>query len=81
MMMKKENFSPVAAVLWSTIPVAARERILKNVFCVQCRGSVEISDVHGKERNGNLILTGQCAKCGQEVARVVETAEISSENN
>ena len=79
--MKDEHFTARAAVLWATIPKAARERILKNVFCVKCRGSVEIINFKGEESDGNLVLTGSCAKCGHEVARVVETSEVDSSGN
>jgi hypothetical protein len=45
-----------AATLWATIPRKARERILKNVFCAECGGSVEIIKFTGAERDGNLVL-------------------------
>jgi len=68
-------------VLWSSIPKAARERILANVFCVECRASVPITNFSGEERNGDVCLKGSCAKCGHEVARVVETSETDSSGN
>jgi DNA-directed RNA polymerase subunit RPC12/RpoP len=79
--MKDEKFTAQAATLWGTIPREAREQILKNVFCAECGGSVEIIEFTGEERNGNLILKGSCAKCGQEVARVVETSQVDSSGN
>jgi hypothetical protein len=79
--MSNDNFSPKAAVLWAAIPKEARGRILKNVFCVRCRAAVEIINFHGEEENGNLILTGKCAKCDHEVARFIETSEVSLEGN
>ena len=79
--MKDGQFTTRAAVLWATIPKEARERILKNVFCAQCGGSVEIIKFKGEERDGNLVLTGSCAKCGHQVARVVETSEVDSSGN
>ena len=42
--MSEGQFSVRAGVLWGTIPREARERILKNVFCGKCRGSVETSE-------------------------------------
>ncbi len=42
--MSEGTFSTQAGVLWGTIPREARERILKNVFCGKCRGSVETSE-------------------------------------
>jgi hypothetical protein len=79
--MTDEQFTAQAAALWSTIPRQARERILKNVFCAECRGSVEIIKFTGEESDGNLVLKGSCAKCGHEVARVVETSQVDSSGN
>jgi hypothetical protein len=78
---KDGAFTERAAVLWSTIPQEARERILKNVFCVKCRGAVEIVDFKGEEKRGDLILVGLCATCGHEVARVIETSERDLSGN
>jgi Domain of unknown function (DUF5679) len=77
------NTSPSlkAELLWSTIPAWAKDKILKNVFCVQCRTSVEIVDYTKKERRGDLILKGRCGVCGHEVVRVVETSETPPPNN
>jgi len=68
-------FSPLALLLWSLIPKDTRSRILKNVYCTQCRTSVEIVEYEGTEKDGNVILTGRCKACGHEVVRVVETSE------
>ena len=75
------KFSTRAAVLWSTIPKQARERILANVFCVKCGDSVPIINFPGEERDGDVCLKGLCAKCGLEVVRVVETSETDSSGN
>ena len=79
--MSEGTFSTQAGVLWGTIPREARERILKNVFCGKCRGSVEMVGVTGKEENGDVILKGCCATCGQAVVRVVETSERDLSGN
>ena len=76
-----DQFTMRAAVLWGTIPREARERILKNVFCAKCGGSVEIIKFTGEECDGNLVLKGSCAKCGEQVARVVETSQGDSSGN
>ena len=36
---KKERFTMKAAILWSTVPKEAKERVLKNCFCPQCEGA------------------------------------------
>jgi hypothetical protein len=79
--MSEGKFTPSAAVVWAAIPKAARERVLKNVFCVKCRAAVEIISFRGEEETGNLILTGKCAKCDHEVVRFIESSEISLEGN
>lgn len=79
--MSDGQFTTKAAVLWGAIPKEARERILANVFCVKCRGSVTITKFTGEEENGDVILKGSCAKCGHEVVRVVETSEHDHSGN
>ncbi len=79
--MSEGTFSTQAGVLWGTIPREARERILKNVFCGKCRGSVEMVRFTGKEENGDVILKCSCAVCGQAVVRVVETSERDLSGN
>ena len=79
--MNEGKFSAKAAVLWSTVPKEARPRILANVFCVKCRGSVQIVDFTGEEEKGDVVLRGKCAKCGHEVVRVVETSEHDNSGN
>jgi hypothetical protein len=79
--MSEEQFTARAEVLWATVPRQAREQILKNVFCGNCCGSVEIIKFTGEERDGNLVLKGSCAKCGQDVARVVETSQVDPSGN
>jgi hypothetical protein len=79
--MNDGKLTPRAAVLWGTIPKEGQGRILKNVFFVRCRGAVEITNFTGEEENGEVIRRGVCAKCGHEVARVVETSEQDSSGN
>jgi hypothetical protein len=79
--MTNEQFTARVAMLWGTILREARERLLKSVFCGNCRGSVEIIKFTVEERDGNLVLKGSCAKCGHEVARVVETSQADSSGN
>ena len=73
--MSAKKFSPKAELLWSTIWPEAKERILHAVWCGNCRTSVEIVDFTGKEKSGDVVLEGRCARCGERVCRVVETSE------
>jgi hypothetical protein len=42
---------------------------------------VEVIKFTGEERDGNLVIKGSCVKCGQDVARVVETSQADSSGN
>ena len=79
--MSKKQFTPEAELLWTSVPSGAKEKILKNVFCVKCRVSIPIVDYTGREKNGNVLLEGKCGVCGHSVARVGETSEVSFDKN
>jgi Zn ribbon nucleic-acid-binding protein len=79
--MNEGQFTPRAALLWTTIPQEARQRILAHVYCVKCKKGVQIANFTGEEQNGDLHLKGSCAKCGYEVVRVVETSETDNSKN
>ena len=68
------RLSPQASKLWMAIPTDARRKILANVYCGHCRGAVSIVNVAGAVKRGDLVLTGNCAACGGDVARLVEVA-------
>ena len=61
-----------ATKFWNAMPSHARAQILANVYCVQCRGAVSITDVSGTLKRGDLVLEGKCGECGHAVARLVE---------
>jgi hypothetical protein len=73
--LESRPFSPAAQQFWNKIPDESKQEILANVFGVQCRDSVAIIDVSGVLEGRSLILRGSCAKCGHEVARVLEGHE------
>jgi hypothetical protein len=79
--MSKRSFTAKAELLWHTVPAKAKDQILKNVFCTRCKGSVEIVDYTGSEKNGDLVLEGSSANCGHRMVRVVETSEAPPTNN
>jgi len=79
--MSDEKFTTEAAILWGGIPIKIQEKILKNVFCFNCRAVVEIVNYTGIVETGDLILEGSCAVCGKKVVRSLETSEIRRENN
>jgi len=67
-----DPFTPEAARRWERVPPWAQEKILDNVWCGQCLGSVtivlETAEMVGKD----LVLRGKCKDCGGTVCRVVE---------
>ncbi len=71
---KLARFTVDAQRFWRTIPEELRLRILENVWCVSCRGVTTIVRFRGEtDSSGDLILIGECAKCGERVARRIES--------
>lgn len=68
------QFSTQAAKLWNAIPADTRRLLLANVYCGKCCGAVSITNAVGAVKGGDLILTGNCAVCGGDVARHIERA-------
>lgn len=68
----EDNFTPMAIKIWQAIPADIRLKILNNVWCVQCKKMAVIGKVRGNVESGLLMLRGRCARCGGEVARVIE---------
>ena len=71
------EFTAPAARLWAAIPVDARKRLLVNVWCGKCRHAVTITNFTGAVKAGDLLLVGKCSECHGDVARLIETTEIS----
>lgn len=69
---KFPEFTPKAAAFWAKIDMQHRALILDNVVCGHCRCVVEIIDYSGSIVSGDLLLKGKCARCGHDVARLVE---------
>lgn len=70
--MTDKSWTQEAQEAWENIPLAIREKILKNVWCSNCRKMATIMDFGGRIENYSLILTGSCLRCGAKVARVLE---------
>jgi hypothetical protein len=68
------RLSDQASKLWNAIPTDAKKKLLANVFCGHCRGAVSIVNVTGTVKGGDLVLNGNCAVCGHDVARHVESS-------
>lgn len=72
--MSRGDFTREAERRWAAIGGRMQTRLLNNVWCGECRGSSTIVRYTGRIRRGNLILEGECLKCGGPVARVIEGA-------
>ena len=68
------SFTPPAAKLWRSIPAEARKSLLSNVWCVDCRHSVTITNFTGVVKGGDLLLVGLCSACRRDVARLIESS-------
>lgn len=55
-----------------TFTKPARQRLLSNVWCSQCRFETTITNFSGTIKGGDLLLVGNCAECHGDVARVIE---------
>jgi len=68
----EDPFTPQARRRWEKIPEWARKKILDNVFCSRCLGSVTILLETAKMNGKDLILRGKCKHCGKDICRLVE---------
>ena len=71
-MSEERSFTPQAARRWEELDARSKTLILNNVWCVRCRKSTTIVRFDAKIEQGDLILQGECIKCGGSVARVIE---------
>ena len=69
-------FTPVAQILWDTIPSHIQERILQNVSCPHCDDMTTMTDFTGEVHGRSLVLRGMCVTCRGKVARVLEGAPV-----
>ncbi len=70
-----DAFTPEAQRRWKKIPEWAQKKILDNVFCRKCLGSVTILLETVEMKGKDLILRGKCKQCGKDVCRVVESED------
>ena len=66
------EFTAQAKSWWTSIPPQRQEQLVKNVWYPHCDGVTTITDVGGEVEEGTLVLRGKCAKCGGDVARLIE---------
>jgi len=68
------EFTPQAAKLWDTLTEESKLILLTHVICSRCRHVVTIKNFAGTVISGDLLLSGKCAECNGDVARLVECA-------
>ena len=66
------TFTPQAARRWDELGARRQTLYLNNVWCVGCRRTTTIARFQASIKRGDLILEGECMKCGGAVARVIE---------
>ncbi len=68
------QFTPAARRAWESVSPQLRLRILNNVWCGMCKNTTSINLTRASMRRGDVVLRGNCSKCGGEVGRLVERA-------
>ena len=66
------TFPPDAKRLWDAILPYHKTQILNNVWCGDCRKVTTIVHYTGKVECTDLVLEGECERCGGKVARLIE---------
>ena len=66
------NFSPDAQRLWDALPTLHKTQVLNNVWCGDCGQVTTIVHYAGKVEGTDLVLEGECERCGGKVARLIE---------
>lgn len=67
-----KEFTRPAQRLWDSMPEYLQVLLLGDVWCAQCRQVTTIVDFKGNVKNGNLMLRGICARCGEPVGQLIE---------
>ncbi len=65
-------FSLDAKRLWDAIPTRNKTQFLNNVWCGHCSKTSTIVHYKGRTESGDLVLEGECGRCGGKVARLIE---------
>ncbi|MCB8985814.1 MAG: plasmid pRiA4b ORF-3 family protein [Ardenticatenaceae bacterium] len=67
-----QTFTPQARWFWRSIPEEAQTRIIGTVWCSHCEQKTTITNFKGNIQQGDLILRGECVRCGGVVVRLLE---------
>ncbi|HID53584.1 MAG TPA: plasmid pRiA4b ORF-3 family protein [Anaerolineae bacterium] len=67
-----QSLTRQAQLFWESIPEHIQAHIIGNVWCRHCRENTTIVNFRGSIKRGDLILRGECFRCGGPVARLLE---------
>jgi len=67
-----QTFTPQGQWFWDSIPEHIQVKIISAVWCSHCRESTTIVNFKGNIKQGDLLLRGECIRCGGAVARLIE---------
>jgi hypothetical protein len=63
--------------VWMELSADIRSKLLRNVWCPDCRTAVTICDYNADFDGGVVVLRGFCGTCGHKVAQVLEECRES----
>lgn len=69
-----QTFTPQGQWFWDSIPEHIQAKIIGAVWCPHCREKTTIVNFKGSIKQGDLLLRGECIRCGGSVARLIEGA-------
>ncbi len=67
-----QTFTPQARLFWNRIPEEAQTKMIGAVWCSHCGQKTTIINFKGNIQQGDLILRGECLRCGGAVVRLLE---------
>ena len=66
------EFTTQARRFWQALPDEHKETVVTNVWCGSCGQGTTIVHFGGKIQRVDLMLEGECQRCGGPVGRLVE---------
>ena len=67
-----QTFTSQAQWFWDSIPEHIQVKIIGAVWCSHCRESTTLVNFKGNIKQGDLLLRGECIRCGGPVTRLIE---------
>ncbi|PIE80395.1 MAG: hypothetical protein CSA11_07955 [Chloroflexi bacterium] len=67
-----QTFTPQGQWFWDSIPEHIQAKIISTVWCPHCGDATTIVNFKGNIKQGDLLLRGECIRCGGFVTRLIE---------